>query len=117
LPDGWLPSPALAAFADGLGFSGHLLDEAVAEFRDYWRAVPGARGVKLDWDATFRNRLRETAGRQKGRGNGSGKRSLVDAARELADRLGREKRERMRSADGGDPGREIVQLLPGFGRK
>lgn len=26
-----------------------------AKFRDYWTAVPGARGVKLDWFATWRN--------------------------------------------------------------
>lgn len=34
-------------------------DEIIEEFRDYWIGVPGSRGVKLDWDATFRNRMRE----------------------------------------------------------
>lgn len=29
-----------------------------ARFEDYWRAVPGAKGVKLDWVATWRNWLR-----------------------------------------------------------
>lgn len=28
------------------------------EFRDYWVAVPGAKGVKLDWLATWRNWVR-----------------------------------------------------------
>lgn len=29
--------------------------ESTAEvFRDYWASVPGAKGLKLDWDATFR---------------------------------------------------------------
>jgi hypothetical protein len=28
------------------------------EFRDYWIAVPGAKGVKLDWIATWRNWVR-----------------------------------------------------------
>lgn len=28
------------------------------EFVDYWRAVAGAKGVKLDWEATWRNWLR-----------------------------------------------------------
>lgn len=28
---------------------------AFEEFRNYWIAVPGAKGVKLDWFATFRN--------------------------------------------------------------
>ena len=27
-----------------------------AEFLDYWCAVPGARGLKLDWAATWRKR-------------------------------------------------------------
>jgi len=29
------------------------------EFRDYWAAIPGSRGVKLDWFATWRNRCRQ----------------------------------------------------------
>ena len=29
-----------------------------ARFEDYWRAVPGAKGVKVDWEATWRNWLR-----------------------------------------------------------
>jgi hypothetical protein len=37
----------------------------VPKFRDYWSAVPGTRGVKLDWEATFRNfvRTEKPAGR------------------------------------------------------
>ena len=27
-------------------------------FRDYWSAQPGAKGLKLDWDATWRNWVR-----------------------------------------------------------
>jgi hypothetical protein len=34
-------------------------------FRDYWLGVPGQRGVKLDWFATFRNRVRSAAERNK----------------------------------------------------
>lgn len=30
-------------------------DEVFESFRDYWCAQPGARGVKLDWEATWRN--------------------------------------------------------------
>jgi hypothetical protein len=29
-------------------------------FRDYWRAVAGARGKKADWDATWRNWIRNS---------------------------------------------------------
>lgn len=45
--------------------------EAEAEaFVDYWKAQPGARGVKLDWKATWRTWCRR-AGGQSGRGGGS----------------------------------------------
>lgn len=30
-----------------------------AEFIDYWSALPGSRGTKLDWLATWRNRIRQ----------------------------------------------------------
>ncbi|WP_052336130.1 hypothetical protein [Mycobacterium canetti] len=43
------------------------LDEVTEEFVDFWRAEPGARGRKLDWDATWRNRVREIASRQRAR--------------------------------------------------
>lgn len=33
-------------------------DLVFAEFRDYWIGVSGAKGVKLDWFATFRNHVR-----------------------------------------------------------
>lgn len=34
--------------------------KAGAEFRDYWIGVPGSRGVKLDWEATWRNNVRQS---------------------------------------------------------
>lgn len=42
-----------------------------AEFVDYWIGVPGSRGCKLDWPATWRNRVRDLAKKYKGR-NGHG---------------------------------------------
>lgn len=30
-------------------------------FCDYWRGVPGAKGRKLDWPATWRNWMRKAA--------------------------------------------------------
>ena len=33
--------------------------KARAEFIDYWTAVPGQRGVKTDWPATWRNSMRK----------------------------------------------------------
>lgn len=60
LPEGWTPSPG--SYAKVLKQTGQTEAEALGvleEFRDFWRAVPGQKGCKLDWDATFRNRLRE----------------------------------------------------------
>ena len=45
-------------------------DDYIEEFRDYWKAKPGAGGVKLDWNATFRNWLRKAAERKNGNGIG-----------------------------------------------
>jgi hypothetical protein len=47
-------------------------DDSLVEFVDYWRGVPGQRGKKLDWPATWRNRMRELEGRARRNGNGNG---------------------------------------------
>lgn len=65
LPDGWQPGPELEQFARELGLEPVAV---TAEFVDYWRGVPGQRGVKLDWPATYRNRCRELAERRSVRG-------------------------------------------------
>lgn len=35
------------------------IDAKLGEWLDYWRAVPGAKGVKLDWVSTWRNGMRK----------------------------------------------------------
>ena len=30
-------------------------------FADYWQSLPGAKAVKLDWEKTWRNRIRRAA--------------------------------------------------------
>ncbi|MCA9101921.1 MAG: hypothetical protein KDA63_12250, partial [Planctomycetales bacterium] len=40
-----------------------------AKFIDYWKAIPGSKGRKVDWDATFRNWIRRAAERKPTRGN------------------------------------------------
>lgn len=57
------------------------LETALAEFVDYWRGVPGARGRKLDWPATFRNRLRDLEGRAPRNGNGQYKTTTASERR------------------------------------
>jgi DNA-binding transcriptional MocR family regulator len=37
---------------------GLYMPAVVEQFRDYWIAAPGAKGVKADWSATFRNWVR-----------------------------------------------------------
>ncbi len=62
LPDNFQPDHAAEELAAKLGVPLTAVHgELLAEFGDYWRGVPGARGVKLDWQGTFRNRLRERA--------------------------------------------------------
>lgn len=64
LPDGWSPSDDLLAFCHDLGLSPGDTRTLTDEFVDFWRGVPGSRGTKLDWDATFRNRARDAAGKK-----------------------------------------------------
>jgi hypothetical protein len=49
LPQDWKPKEE-----DGLN------EVELAKFRDYWIAVAGQKGVKRDWDATWRNWLRNS---------------------------------------------------------
>jgi len=43
------------------------LASALDEFVDYWRGVSGQKGYKLDWLATWRNRMREVQARVRAR--------------------------------------------------
>lgn len=90
LPDNFTVSDDVRAFGQSFGLSDAEIDACAAEFVDYWLGVPGARGRKLNWDATFRNRLRDVAGktaRSKGQFNGQDRRSnsVSAAAARLAD--------------------------------
>jgi uncharacterized protein YdaU (DUF1376 family) len=68
LPESFALKPDLRLWAESN--AAHVdLDVALAEFRDYWCSVAGVRGRKLDWDATFRNRLRELEGRKASNGS------------------------------------------------
>lgn len=69
IPTGYKVSDEMRHFAQ----LNHLPDPDlhVAEFIDYWAAQPGQKGVKVDWDATFRNWLRRAPNFRTG-GNGDG---------------------------------------------
>jgi hypothetical protein len=47
-------------FAASQGWSDKQIGDEAANFRDYWLGVPGAKGVKLDWPATWRKWVRSS---------------------------------------------------------
>jgi hypothetical protein len=56
LPDGWWPSAETEAWAMvKLAWDEQRISYVTEGFVDYWRSVPGAKGRKTDWDATWRN--------------------------------------------------------------
>lgn len=74
LPEGWTPSAG--SYANVVKKTGQSQAEvltALEEFCDFWRGVPGQKGCKLDWDATFRNRLREVWSKTRSKGFRSGR--------------------------------------------
>lgn len=80
LPDDWLADPK--DWPDAvlrLGVAG--ADQELLKFKDYWKAQPGQRGVKLDWDATWRNWIRNA------KGTANGRRTVHDAAKDLTRHL------------------------------
>jgi len=70
LPDGWLPSAELAEWTKRECPRIDCRVEA-EKFRDYWRSKPGSSGVKLDWDATWRNWVRKAQEFGKGKARAS----------------------------------------------
>jgi uncharacterized protein YdaU (DUF1376 family) len=52
------------------------------KFRDYWIAQPGQKGVKTDWDATWRNWIRRAAERTPQRSPAN---RIANAAKEMMD--------------------------------
>lgn len=56
LPENFLVTDEHREFAREQGLPNP--DDEIGEFKDYWRAKPGRDGIKIDWNATFRNWLR-----------------------------------------------------------
>ncbi len=46
-------------FAASLGIPPDVVEAETPQFIDYWSSVAGAKGVKLNWKATWRNRMRD----------------------------------------------------------
>jgi len=62
IPENWSPSGEQILFAEQQGLPPPRIEAEAAKFRDHWIAQPGQRGVKLDWDATWRNWVRRSTG-------------------------------------------------------
>lgn len=58
------------------------------EFLDYWRAQPGARGVKVDWVATWRNWMRRANDRPRQQGGGASRVAGVATGTQRAQEAG-----------------------------
>ncbi len=92
LPDNWAPTAIDHAIAlEMLG-----PDRAKSElekYRDHWKQQPGSKGVKLDWDAAWRNWIRRSAeyrgGTNGNRNSNAGNRpaggTFLDGLRSLAE--------------------------------
>lgn len=72
LPSDWQPSQTERDFAADLNLDP---ETTASTFRDYWAAVPGAKGRKIDWPATWRNWCRNNAERKSQTRGGAGFRS------------------------------------------
>lgn len=59
LPADWTPKRETVDWIV-VNFPAVVYPEQIDAFRDYWTAKPGKDGRKLDWDATFRNWIRNS---------------------------------------------------------
>lgn len=60
------------------------LERSTEEFCNYWRALPGHRGRKLDWALTWQNRMRECEDKAVRRtGNGKSKETIDETLARL----------------------------------
>lgn|GEM_PF-3320190 len=85
LPEDWRPAPGEVAYAREHAPSVDV-DREAQDFVDYWVAVPGQRGVKLDWSRTWQTWVRRAHDRNVERGwvpaVSSVSRPVTDAARD-----------------------------------
>lgn len=68
LPEGWTLPPHWQDFAEAEGHPDPQRE--AAKFANYWRSLPGQRGVKLDWYATWKNWVMRSMDDKHGRRGG-----------------------------------------------
>jgi hypothetical protein len=64
IPEDFEPDSSCHALAEKLLFDIPESQTEFDKFMDYWRSKPGKDGTKLDWQATFKNWLRNAAERK-----------------------------------------------------
>ncbi len=110
LPINWEPGVAELALGEKLELSPTQIGAIAEEFRDYWVGVPGARGTKLDWGATFRNRLRAKQERS------NAKVLPFESSKEINRKRWRDALDKLgKFAEGGDVCETPLRLLSGAG--
>ncbi|MEW9530738.1 hypothetical protein [Microbispora sp. NPDC049125] len=57
LPEDWEPGQQARAWAAKRRYSQAFIDHETEKFRRHFKAVPGEKGRKIDWDATWENWL------------------------------------------------------------
>lgn len=63
LPESWRASFEDREYARAAGFSEEQIDRMEEDYRDYWIAQPGSKGLKNNWPATWRRWVRTAAER------------------------------------------------------
>lgn len=113
LPEDFVPDASCEKVARELNYTRAHWKAVLANFFDYWRGIPGARGRKLDWQATFRNDLRSPRNAPRNtKGNANGTHTIRTSLTEAFDYIDR----REEGADGGgqEGGNDDPLLLPGL---
>lgn len=72
LPDGWQPARTTANENAEADHDPDWLRRQLDRFRDHWAAQSGTKGVKADWDATWRNWIRRATDFEPKRANRMG---------------------------------------------
>lgn len=69
IPDDWVLSKQLGDWTVDQGYGINHIRKEAEKFKDYWIGVGGQKGCKLDWNATWRNWIRNSKERTNGAGN------------------------------------------------
>lgn len=88
LPDDFQPDQTCIAIADELAMTAEHRQLEYEKFKDYWKGKAGAAGIKLDWQATFRNWLRNSIPK-KGKSYENGRGGIKSIFAEIDERLNR----------------------------